>query len=234
MRQTPSALMLFAAGFGTRMGALTAERPKPLLTVGGQTLIDHALDIADAAGIQNKVVNLHYHGDQIARHLAHRVGISLSWERAEILETGGGLRAALPLLGKGPVYTLNPDVVWAGLNPLTQLRDAWNPIAMDALLLLLPVKSVRGRVGPADFALAPDGRITRAGSIGQHLYIGAQIIRTGGLAAIPDVAFSVNRLWDQMIADNRAYGLIYPGDWCDVGTPQGLIDAEILLASHHV
>ena len=226
--------MLFAAGFGTRMGALTAERPKPLLTVGGQTLIDHALDIADAAGIQNKVVNLHYHGDQIARHLAHRVGISLSWERADILETGGGLRAALPLLGKGPVYTLNPDVVWAGLNPLTQLRDAWNPIAMDALLLLLPVKSVRGRVGPADFALAPDGRITRAGSTGQHLYIGAQIIRTGGLAAIPDVAFSVNRLWDQMIADNRAYGLIYPGDWCDVGTPQGLIDAEILLASHHV
>ncbi|MBC7677131.1 MAG: nucleotidyltransferase family protein [Rhodoferax sp.] len=234
MRQTPSALMLFAAGFGTRMGALTAERPKPLLTVGGQTLIDHALDIADAAGIQNKVVNLHYHGEQIARHLAHRVGISLSWERAEILETGGGLRAALPLLGKGPVYTLNPDVVWTGLNPLTQLRDAWNPIAMDALLLLLPVKSVRGRVGPADFALAPDGRITRAGSTGQHLYIGAQIIHTGGLAAIPDVAFSVNRLWDQMIADNRAYGLIYPGDWCDVGTPQGLIDAEILLASHHV
>ena len=234
MRQTPIALMLFAAGFGTRMGALTAERPKPLLTVGGQTLIDHALDIADAAGIQNKVVNLHYHGDQIARHLAHRVGISLSWERAEILETGGGLRAALPLLGKGPVYTLNPDVVWTGLNPLIQLRDAWNPIAMDALLLLLPVKSVRGRVGPADFALAPDGRITRAGSTGQHLYIGAQIIRTGGLAAIPDVAFSVNRLWDQMIADNRAYGLIYPGDWCDVGTPQGLIDAEILLASHHV
>ena len=234
MRQTPSALMLFAAGLGTRMGALTADLPKPLLTVGGQTLIDHALDIADAAGIQNKVVNLHYHGDQIARHLAHRVGISLSWERAEILETGGGLRAALPLLGKGPVYTLNPDVVWAGLNPLTQLRDAWNPIAMDALLLLLPVKSVRGRVGPADFALAPDGRITRAGSTGQHLYIGAQIIRTGGLAAIPDVAFSVNRLWDQMIADNRAYGLIYPGDWCDVGTPQGLIDAEILLASHHV
>ena len=234
MRQTPSALMLFAAGLGTRMGALTADLPKPLLTVGGQTLIDRALDIADAAGIQNKVVNLHYLGDQIARHLAHRNGISLSWEREKLLDTGGGLRAALPLLGKGPVYTLNPDVVWAGPNPLIQLRDAWDGDTMEGLLLLLPMPFVKGRDGRADFLLAPDGRITRAGSTGQHLYIGAQIIRTEGLAAIPDAAFSLNRLWDLMIADNRAYGLIYQGDWCDVGTPQGLIDAEVLLASHHV
>ena len=234
MRQTPSALMLFAAGFGTRMGALTANIPKPLLTLGGQTLIDRALDLADATGIQNKVVNLHYHGNQIANHLAQRPGIALSWERGDILETGGGLRAALPLLGDGPVFTLNPDVVWAGPNPLTALRNGWNAKTMDALLLLLPVKSVKGRVGPADFALSPDGRITRADSTGQHLYLGAQIIRTEGLAAIPDKAFSLNRLWDHMITKNRAYGLVYHGDWCDVGTPQGLIDAEILLASHHV
>ena len=105
---------------------------------------------------------------------------------------------------------------------------------MDGLLLLLPMAAVKGRDGRADFLLAPDGRITRAGHTGQHLYIGAQIIRTDGLAAIPDSTFSLNRLWDRMIAQNRAYGLIYPGDWCDVGTPQGLTEAETLLASPQV
>ena len=234
MRQTPNALMLFAAGFGTRMGALTAQIPKPLLTVGGQTLIDRALDIADAAGITKTVVNLHHMGDQIASHLAGRTGISLSWEHAEILETGGGLRAALAQLGPDPVFTLNPDVVWAGPNPLIQLRNAWDSTTMDGLLLLLPMASVKGRDGRADFLLAPDGRITRAGDTGQHLYIGAQIVRTEGLASIPDSTFSLNRLWDQMIAQNRAYGLLYPGDWCDVGTPQGLTDAATLLAARHV
>lgn len=234
MRQTPSALTLFAAGFGTRMGALTAHTPKPLLSVGGQTLIDRALELADAAGIDKTVVNLHYHGDKIAAHLAPRKNIALSWERPEILETGGGLRHALPLLGKGPVYTLNPDVVWAGANPLIELGNAWDATKMDALLLLLPMAAVKGRDGHADFTLAKDGRITRAGTTGQHLYLGAQIIRTEGLAAIPDAAFSLNRLWDQMIANGRAYGLIHHGDWCDVGTPQGLLDAETMLAAHDV
>ena len=234
MRQTPSALMLFAAGFGTRMGTLTAAKPKPLLTLGGQTLIDRALDIADAAGIENKVVNLHYLGDQIAGHLTHRPGIALAWEHAKILETGGGLRAALPLLGKDPVYTLNPDAVFAGANPLIQLRNAWDGAKMDALLMLLPMQSVKGRDGPADFAFSRDGRITRADTTGQHLYLGAQIIRTDGLAAIPEIAFSLNRLWDQIIANGRAFGLIYQGDWCDVGTPQGLVDAAVMLAAHHV
>lgn len=234
MRQTPSVLMLFAAGFGTRMGTLTADRPKPLLAVAGKPMIDRALDLADAAGVARKVVNLHYHGDQIASHLAHRNDVSLSWERDEILETGGGLRNALPLLGKGPVYTLNPDAVWAGANPLSLLRAAWNGAEMDALLLLLPMRSVNGRDGHADFALAADGRISRARTAGQHLYLGAQIIRTERLAAIPDAAFSLNRLWDLMISEGRAYGVEYQGDWCDVGTPQGLAAAETLLATHHV
>jgi N-acetyl-alpha-D-muramate 1-phosphate uridylyltransferase len=234
MRQTPSALMLFAAGLGTRMGNLVANCPKPLLQVGGRTLIDRALDLADQASITRKVVNLHYLGDQIATHLAPRKDISLSWERDQILETGGGLRAALPLLGDGPVFTLNPDVVWAGPNPLTHLRNAWNSETMDGLLLLLPMSSVKGRDGRADFLLGPDGRIARAGSTGQHLYIGAQIIRTERLADIPDAVFSLNRLWDMMIADRRAYGLIYPGEWCDVGTPQGLTEAAAMLANANV
>lgn len=234
MRPNLSTLMLFAAGFGTRMGALVADIPKPLLPLAGRVLIDRALDLADQAGIARKVVNLHYHGDQIASHLAPRRDVTLSWERDQILETGGGLRAALPLLGNGPVFTLNPDAVWTGANPLAQLRDAWDGARMDGLLLLLPMPSIKGRAGPADFMLGPDGRISRAGATGQHLYLGAQIIRTEGLADIPDTAFSLNRLWDLMIAKRRAYGLIHRGDWCDVGTPQGLADAEAMLASAHV
>lgn len=234
MRQDPSALMLFAAGFGTRMGALVADVPKPLLHVAGRALIDRALDLADDAAIAHKVVNLHYLGDQIATHLALRDDISLTWERDQILETGGGLRAALPYLGGGPVYTLNPDAVWVGVNPLLQLRAAWDSARMDGLLLLLPMDRVTGRTGPADFLLAPDGRIARAGTAGRHLYLGAQIIRTEGLADIADAAFSLNRLWDQMIAKRRAFGMVYPGEWCDVGTPQGLADAETMLATADV
>ena len=226
--------MLFAAGFGTRMGDLVADRPKPLLTVAGRSLIDRALDVADQAGIARKVVNLHYRGDQIAAHLAHRKDIAWSWERDHILETGGGLKAALPIIGDGPVFTLNPDAVWSGPNPLIKLRDAWDGKTMDGLLLLLPMSCVKGRSGIADFLLGPDGRIARAGRTGQHLYLGAQIIRTEGLADIPDPVFSLNRLWDRMIADRRAYGLIYPGDWCDVGTPLGLADAAEMLANADV
>lgn len=234
MRQDPSALMLFAAGFGTRMGALTAQCPKPLLQVAGRTLIDRALDLADQAGIARTVVNLHHLGDQIAAHLAPRGNIALSWERNHILDTGGGLRAARPLLGAGPVFALNPDAVWRGANPLVQLRDAWDGARMDALVLLLPMPRVKGRTGPADFLLAPDGRISRAGTSGQHLYLGAQILRTEGLEDFPEPAFSLNRHWDRLIAQGRAFGIIHQGDWCDVGTPQGLTDAEAMLADIHV
>lgn len=226
--------MLFAAGFGTRMGSLTTNKPKPLLNVAGKTLLDRSLDLARAAGIIRTVVNLHYHGDQIARHLAQQSDVSLSWETDQILETGGGLRHALPLLGSAPVFTLNPDAVWTGANPLIQLREAWDGTRMDALLLLLPVMAVKDRTGGADFALAEDGRISRAGKTGQHLYLGAQIIRTEGLAAFPDAPFSLNRLWDQLIADDRAFGVMHRGGWCDVGTPQGLVDGEQMLAAHHV
>ena len=234
MRQDPGALMLFAAGMGTRMGALTKNIPKPLLQLAGRTLIDRALDIADAAGIARKVVNLHYLGAQIATHLAPRTDTALSWERDQILDTGGGLRAALPLLGPGPVFTLNPDAVWSGPNPLSQLQAAWDGARMDCLLLLLPLSAVKGRTGAADFVHHPDGRITRAALTGQHLYLGAQVIRTDRLADIPTSVFSLNQVWDHIIADRRAYGLLYSGNWCDVGTPQGLAEAAELLASDHV
>lgn len=225
MRHDPEVLMLFAAGFGTRMGALTAHRPKPLIPVAGRALIDHALTLAVEAGIGRIVVNLHYLPDQIAAHLAGWAGVALSPE-PEILETGGGLRAALPLLGPGPVFTLNSDAVWTGANPLAQLRAAWDPARMDALLLLIAPDRARGHAGRGDFLLDGGGRISRgAGAI----YSGAQIVKTDGLNAFPDRVFSLNRVWDGLIATGRAYGVVHPGGWCDVGRPESIAEAEAML-----
>ena len=227
MRQFP--VMVFAAGLGTRMGEMTRRQPKPLIVVAGRSLLDHALDLTEAVGLTRRVVNLHYLGEQIAVHLTGR-DIALSWERGAILETGGGLRAALPLLGEGPVYTLNSDAVWTGRNPLQELAEAWDDARMDALLLLAPPERAEGHVGRGDFLFESDGRIARARGLAGLVYLGAQIIRTEALAEIDVPVFSVNRLWDRMIARGRAFGLVHDGGWCDVGRPEGIATAEAMLA----
>ena len=234
MRNQPNAVMLFAAGFGTRMGALTAERPKPLIKVAGKALIDHALDLVAGAKIEKSVVNLHYKGEQIAAHLSDRPDIGLSWERGQILETGGGLRAALPQLGPGSVFTLNTDAVWTGYNSLINLRNHWDHTQMDALLLLAPPQNIKGYQGAGDFVLGPDGRIARAKGVAGLAYLGAQILWPNGLKAIADQAFSLNILWDQMIAQGRAFGVLHTGGWCDVGRPEGIAEAEAMLGKLHV
>ena len=218
--------MIFAAGFGTRMGALTANRPKPLIEVAGRALLDHALDHARDAGIARVTVNTHYLADRIADHLEGQ-NIAIAREEALILDTGGGLRHALPLLGDGPVMTMNPDVIWRGPNPLDVLRRAWDPARMDALLLCLDPARTRGREGPGDFAMDGDGRLTRGGPV---VYGGAQIIVPAGLGDIPDTVFSLNRPWDAMIAAGRLHGVLYRGQWCDVGRPEGIALAEAMLA----
>lgn len=224
MRHRTFPLMLYAAGFGTRMGALTANRPKPLIPVAGRALIDHALALAEGLA-EPIVVNTHYRADQIAAHLAGRK-VSISHETPDILETGGGLKAALNLLGDGPVFTLNSDAVWAGPNPLRVLADAWRD-DMGALLLMAPLAQAVGHKGRGDFALAADGRITRGGDM---VYLGAQIVDPAGLADIPERAFSLNRYWDRMIAEGHGHGVVYTGQWCDVGAPEGIVAAEAMLA----
>lgn len=223
---TPEALMLFTAGFGTRMGTLTRDRPKPLIKVGGRTLLDHALDQVDAAGIRRTVANLHYLPDQIRQHLVDRPDITFSAETGSILETGGGLLRALPLLGRGPVFTLNTDAVWTGANPILTLREAWDPACMDGLLLLVPRESAIGHAGAGDFDLDPDGRLRRGQG---HVYTGAGIVRTEGLAQVGETVFSLNRLWNTMAAAGRLYGTIHRGGWCDVGRPESIPLAERML-----
>lgn len=229
MQKQPDAIMLFAAGFGTRMGALTATCPKPLIKVAGKALIDHALDIVENANIGTIVVNSHYLPEMLAEHLKAR-DVCLSYE-PEILETGGGLRHALPLLGPDPVFTLNTDAIWSGDNPLTTLATAWNPEKMDALLLLVPPQNARGYTRAGDFMQAADGSITRGPGL---VYTGAQIIKTDGLKNVPDSTFSLHALWDQMYHNGRISGVTHTGGWCDVGTPNGIKIAEKMLGHHNV
>lgn len=222
MPDTQRALMVFAAGRGTRMGALTADRPKPLIEVAGRPLIDHALALAE--GCDPVVVNTHYHGAQLAAHLDGR-GVRLSPE-ADLLDTGGGLKAALPLLGAGPVFTLNSDAVWTGPNPLATLATAWTQ-GMEALLLLVPRAQAVGRQGSGDFAQAPDGRLTFGGDL---VYTGAQILHTAAVAAESATVFSLHRIWEGMAARGTLYGTLHPGGWADVGHPAGIGAAEAMLA----
>ncbi|GGF62811.1 nucleotidyltransferase [Paracoccus acridae] len=217
-------LMIFAAGHGTRMRPLTDSLPKPLIPVAGRTLLDRALDLGRAAGAGPVVVNTHYLGPQIADHLAGQ-DVAISDEPETILDTGGGLRQALPLLGTGPVMTLNPDVVWTGPNPLAALDAAWRD-DMDALLMLVPLDRAAARQGTGDFSRDAEGRIARRGD---YVYGGAQIIRPDRLAEIPDRVFSLNRLWDLLIAEGRAFGIVHAGGWCDVGYPEAIPLAERML-----
>ena len=220
-------LMIFAAGKGTRMAPLTDVTPKPLILVGGQTLLDRALALGRQAGAGPVALNIHHLGGQIRDHIAG-TDIAISDESDLLLETGGGLRKARPLLGPGPVITMNPDVIWTGPNPVSALLAAWDGARMDALLMLVPLARTHGRNGGGDFSLDAGSRLIRKGDL---VYGGVQIILPDLLAGIPDPVFSLNRLWDLMIAEGRAFGLIHGGEWCDVGRPdciplaEGLLDA---------
>lgn len=217
--------MLFAAGFGTRMAPLTAERPKPLIPVAGRALIDHARELAAGAGIGRIVANLHYLPDQLDRHLAG-TGVTTVLETPDILDTGGGLRNALPHLGPGPVFTLNTDAVWTGPNPLTALAAAWDPDRMEALLMLVAPPDATGHAGAGDFRRDARGRLTRGPGL---IYTGAQIVAPDRLHDIPEPVFSLNRFWDMAAADGRLFGIVHTGGWCDVGRPQSIPLAEALL-----
>lgn len=225
MPRTTTPLMLFAAGLGTRMRPLTENRPKPLIEVGGQTLLDRAVTLARDGGAGPVVVNTHYLGRMIRDHLAGQQ-IAISDEADQLLDTGGGLRKALPLLGEGPVMTLNPDSLWDGPNPVAALRAAWDPARMDALLMLVPLDRTIGRLGGGDFSLDRSGRLIRKGDL---VYGGAQMLNPARLARIPDEVFSLNPLWNLMMQEGRAFGMVYPGRWCDLGRPDTIPLAEAML-----
>lgn len=224
----PGAVMIFAAGLGTRMGALTRDRPKPLIEVAGQPLLAHALALVRAAGIARVVVNIHAHAPLMRDWLAANAPEVAVSEETVLLETGGGLAKARPLLGAGPVLTLNADMVWRGPNPLAALRAAWDPARMDGLLALVPRPLALGHAGAGDFFRDDAGRLARRGpaATAPFVYAGAGILDPAVLAPEDGTVFSLNPVWDRLIARGRLAGLPWEGTWVDVGRPEGIALAE--------
>jgi len=224
--------MIFAAGFGTRMKALTADCPKPLLTVGSITLLDHVISLARDCGIKQIVINAHYQHQKITRHVNAQPDIKVSVETSDILETGGGLKNALPLLGDEPILTLNSDLLFPDENPLQNLIENWNPNKMDALLLLIDRQNALQHHGQGDFDLKhPIAPIKRcSGSSASHVFTGAQIINPAALHNIAEQNFSISKLWDIYTQHDRVWGMNMSGRWVDVGHPEGLQYAQQLMA----
>lgn len=231
--------MLMAAGLGKRMRPLTATRPKPLVKVAGQALIDHALDRIEGAGIQRTIVNVHYLADTVEAHLrarSQRTGASylISDERALLLETGGGLMAAAPLLGDRPFLCANSDNIWIDgpQDSIRLLAERWDDDRMDALLLLVPHARASCHGGPGDFHMDADGLLSRRrpNRVAPFVFTGVQILSPRLLVDPPAEVFSTNILWNRAISAGRAYGLSHPGLWFDVGTPAAIPVTEATIA----
>lgn len=236
MTHAPKTAMVLAAGLGTRMRPLTDDRPKALVEVAGRALIDHVLDRLADAGVETAVVNVHWFADRLEAHLAARgrgPRILISDERAELLETGGGLKKARPLLGDAPVFVANIDSVWIDRgDALADLVRLWNPDTMDAALLLARREGSIGFEGDGDFFLAEDGRLTFRGDApsAPFAYMGAHITRPGYADHGPDGPFSLSPLWRKSAAEGRLFGCVLDGDWMHVGDPQAREEAEAKLA----
>jgi N-acetyl-alpha-D-muramate 1-phosphate uridylyltransferase len=231
---TPHTAMLLAAGLGTRMRPLTDRLPKPLLPLGGRALIDHALDRLAAAGVTTVVVNAHWRADQLAAHLAARPEPRIILRReTHLLETGGGVKAALDTLGSGPFFVVNGDAFWLdGPRPaLARLADAFDPNEVDVVLLVHRTFQVHADVGFGDFALDPLGipRRRREREIVPYVYAGLQLIVPTLLADTPDGAFSMNQAWDAAMAAGRLRAVVHDGLWFHLSTPADLAEAETIL-----
>jgi tRNA threonylcarbamoyl adenosine modification protein YjeE len=227
--------MVLAAGRGTRMRHLGAERPKPLVAVGDRPLIDHVLDRIAAAGISRAVVNVHTKADMIEAHLAERTApaITISDERDSLLETGGGVARALPLIADDSFLIHNSDCIWreGAISNLQRLMAAWRPDDMDTLLLLADTATAVGYDGAGDFFLGDDGRLTRRtpGAPAPLVFTGASVAHRRLFDGAPAGAFSLNRLWDQAAARGRLFGSRLDGLWMHVGTPEAVAEVDAIL-----
>ena len=237
MSATIESAMVMAAGIGKRMRPLTATRPKPLVRVAGKPLIDHSLDRIEAAGIGHVVVNVHYLADALEAHLAKQkrsFTLAVSDERGELLETGGGMVKALPLLKGDPILIVNSDNIWTD-GPQDSIRNLarhWDGDRMDALLLVIRQASATGHGGKGDFHMDPGGKLSRhkPGRVAPFVYTGIQLISPRLLVGAPEGSFSTNLLWDRAIAAGRLYGLSHMGQWFDVGTPASIAPTEAALS----
>lgn len=233
----PPTAMVMAAGLGKRMRPLTATRPKPLIEVAGRTLIDHVLDRLRAAGVAKAVINLHYLAGALEAHLKNRVEgieIATSDERKLLLETGGGLRHALPLIDADPFLVVNADNLWIDgpVDSLRLLASAWDEARMDALLLLVPHARANCHNGRGDFHMNAAGALKRRkpNGVAPFVYTGIQIVSKRLFeGALPDGPFSTNLLWNRAIAAGRCFGAVHQGLWFDIGRPENIARTEAIL-----
>jgi MurNAc alpha-1-phosphate uridylyltransferase len=228
--------MIMAAGLGKRMRPLTATRPKPLIEVSGKALLDHVLDKLRTAGVRKVVVNVHYLADALEAHLAtraHGLDVVISDERKMLMETGGGLVKAAPLIDSEPFLALNSDSLWIDgpADTIKLLASQWDDSKMDALLLLVPQARALNHRGMGDFHMDRSGRIRRRerSRVAPFVFTGIQMISKRLLRDAPDGPFSTNILWDRAIAEGRAFGAVHQGLWFDVGTPQSIPMTEAAL-----
>lgn len=223
--------MVMAAGIGKRMRPLTASQPKPLVRVAGKSLIDHALDRLVEAGITRALVNVHYLADALEAHVLARAApqITISDERAELLETGGGMAKALPDL-PDPFFCLNADNIWIDgpRDAFADLSAFWDPQKMDALLLVVPHERAHNFTGPGDFHMDGRGLLSRRepGRVAPFIYTGIQLVSHRLLRDAPKGRFSTNLLWDRAIEEERLYGVSFGGEWFEVGTPEAIVPTE--------
>lgn len=226
--------MVLAAGHGERMQPLTDRLPKPLVPLAGRPLIDHVLDRLARADVETAVVNVHYLADLLEAHLRQRPEplpqIVISDERDLLLDTGGGAKRALPLLGPGPFFLHNADSVWGESvrTALPQMLGMWDPSRMDCLLLLAPSSTSLGYSGRGDFAMAPDGRLSRRGErqVVPFAFAGVSLCDARLFDGAPDGPFSLNLLWDRSLDEGRLFGIRLDGFWMHIGTPGALTEAE--------
>jgi len=231
----PTTAMVMAAGLGKRMRPLTDTRPKALVEVGGRPLIDYVIEPLIAAGVQRVVVNVHAHADQLEAYLAGRkdAEFRVSDERARLLETGGGVKKARPLLGEGPIWIANSDYVWIGEGeaPLSLLAGTWDPARMDACVIVVPKARTLGFDTPGDFFQAPDGSLTHRGAAAEaplHCF-GIQIIDPAPIYADPREVFSLFDTWYAATQTHRLFGVQPGGLWMQVGDPAARDTAEARL-----
>ncbi|GGE15603.1 mannose-1-phosphate guanylyltransferase [Aureimonas endophytica] len=228
----PNVAMVLAAGLGKRMRPITSTIPKPLVEIRGKALIDYGLDALERAGVSRAVVNVHYLADLMQAHLRRRDGIEIvvSDERDELLESGGGIVRALPLLGPDPFYVINADTFWIDgyRDNLQLMAELWDPRRMDVLLLIAEMRQATGYEGRGDFTMDVEGRLKRVPErdMSPFIYAGAAIVKPELFAGMAEEKFSLNRIFDTAIENERLFGVRLDGLWLTVGTPDAIPAAE--------
>jgi len=238
MTSVPACGMVLAAGLGTRMRPLTDTVPKPLIELGGRTLLDHAIDRLESVGVERIVVNTHYKAEMITGHLSRRdhPRLEISHED-ELLETGGGVLRALPRLGE-VFFVVNSDVMWLDgkEHALARLAAAFDPDRLDAVLLFHCMTTAVGYQGLGDFFLDPLGLPRRRGEreIAPYLFTGVQILHRRAFDGMMAGRFSLNRIYDKALEAGRLHAIVHDGEWYHVGTPEGLTATRARLSLHRI